>query len=280
MLAYIEKGAGEPVVFIHGAVSDCRTWAEQLEFFSAMNYRAVSYSRRFHRPNAEFKPGAAKYSRALHVSDLVGFLRTLDLGKAHLVGHSYGASIALMTALEHPELVGGLVLGEPSPFPALLHTESNRRLLLEQKTGFDEASRLARDGQKEEAVRRFLHIVVGVDVFPLLPEERRAVALENADALEPMLETYYESPSVNAERLKTVRVPTLLVTGELSPRLARLGNEAISRLLPDSRISVLRCASHGLQMENPEGFNRMIFNFLAAHPLSTRQSEKSDYSAV
>jgi pimeloyl-ACP methyl ester carboxylesterase len=280
-LAYIEKGEGEPVVFIHGAVSDFRTWIEQIEFFSAMNYRAVSYSRRFHRPNAEFKPGAANYSRSLHTSDLVGFLRALDAGKAHLVGHSYGASIALMTALDHPELVGSLVLGEPSPFPTLLDKETERRLLLEQKAGFDKARRLMRNGQKEEAVRHFLHVVVGVDVFPLLPEERRAVVLENADTLEPMLETYYESPSLNAERLKSVvGVPTLLVTGELSPRLARLSNEAINRLLPDSRISVLRRASHGLQMENPEGFNRMVGNFLAARRLSRRQSENRDYSAI
>lgn len=49
-LAYIEQGAGEPVIFVHGAVSDYRTWLEQIGAFSE-NFRTICYSRRF--PPAE-----------------------------------------------------------------------------------------------------------------------------------------------------------------------------------------------------------------------------------
>jgi pimeloyl-ACP methyl ester carboxylesterase len=200
----------------------------------------------------------------LHAADLVGFIKALDLGKAHLIGHSYGASIALMTALDYPELVGSLILGEPSPFPSLFN-KAGLSLLSEQKAKFDEAIRLAENGEEESAVREFLHTVVGVEVLGLLPDERRSVVLENAETLLPMLRTYYESPMLGGKQLKRVNVPTLLITGEFSPRISRLSNEMINRCLPNSKTAVLQGASHGLQIENPEGFNRLALDFLSAN---------------
>lgn len=271
-LTYIEKGGGgEAVVFIHGAVSDYRTWAQQLDEFSA-GYRAVSYSRRFHQPNEKALSDSV-YSRASHAADLIEFLSALGLEKAHLVGHSYGASIALMAALERPRLVASLVLAEPSPFPDLLN-EDGLRHLSAQKAGFDTAMRLARIGDKRAAVREFLHTVVGIDVLVLLPEARRAVVLENADTLPPMLRTYYDAPPLDREKLKSLNVPALLITGELSPRIARLSNEAINNCLPNSRIAVLKGASHGLQMENPKGFNQLVGDFLAENKISAPSGEK------
>ena len=106
-LTYIEQGAGEPVIFIHGAVSDFRAWLEQIGAFSE-NYRAIAYSRRYHQPNEKARRDS-EYSRALHTADLIGFIKEMNLGKAHLIGHSYGASIALLAALDYPELVGKFV---------------------------------------------------------------------------------------------------------------------------------------------------------------------------
>ena len=256
-LAYIEQGSGgETIVFIHGALSDFRTWTEQFEAFSK-DFRVISYSRRSHYPNEN----DSNYTRTLHTSDLVEFLKTLNLEKAHLVGHSYGASIALTAALEHPELVESLVLGEPSPFPELFD-EEEMPLLSAQKKGFDLAARFAKIGDKKTAVREFLHTIVGIDVLGLLPEPRRRVVLANAGTLLPMLQAYYDSP-VSGEELKNVKTPTLLITGELSPAIARLGNKMINRCLPNAEIAVLKGASHGLQMENPEGFNQLVGDFLA-----------------
>lgn len=272
-LAYIEQGSGEPVVFIHGAVSDLRTWLEQFEEFSK-HYRVISYSLRYHQPNESAKDDSV-YSRALHTSDLVEFLKALNLEKAHLIGHSYGAAIALLAALQSPELVGSLVLGEPSPFPHLLSDEA-KPLLSEQKAGFDEALRLAQNGDKKSAVRQFLRVVVGIDVLELLPEERRAVVLENAETLLPMLQTYYESPFIDCVQLKKVNVPVLIITGELSPRIVRLSNEILHRYLLSSEAAVLKCASHGLQIENSAGFNRLVLDFLSAN-INTVRSENKEF---
>jgi hypothetical protein len=56
-LAYHQIGAGEPVVFVHGGLSDFRTWQQQLPAIG-QRYRAVSYGRRYARPNADIEPGS------------------------------------------------------------------------------------------------------------------------------------------------------------------------------------------------------------------------------
>jgi len=273
-LAYIEQGSGETIVFIHGEVSDFRTWMEQFSAFSK-DYRVISYSRRSHYPNEN----DSNYTRALHTSDLVEFLKTLNLEKAHLVGHSYGASIVLMAALENPELVESLVLGEPSPFPELFD-EEGMPLLSGQKKGFDLAVRLARIGDKKTAVREFLHTIVGIDVLGLLPAPRRRVVSENAGTLLPMLQNYYDSP-VSGEELKNVKTPTLLITGELSPAIARLGNKMLKRSLPNAEIAILKGVSHGLQMENPKGFNQIVEDFLAINKNTADPAKKQQlYEAI
>ena len=269
-LSYIEKGSGEPLVFIHGAVGDFRSWSEQFEAFSD-DYRAISYSRRGHFPNDNGTD--SNYTRAQHTADLIEFLKILGLTKAHLIGHSYGASIALLAALRQPALVESLILGEPSPFAELLDKDTSV-FLAEQKAGFEKVIRLAENGEREAAVREFLHIVIGIDAFGLLPEQRRAVVLDNAETLLPMLCGYYDAPPVG-EGLRTLGVPTMFITGEISPVIARLACRTIDRLLPNSKIAVLKCASHGLQMENPQGFNRLVTDFLAVNKNTARLDEKS-----
>ena len=259
-LAYKVAGTGEPVVFIHGALSDYRTWSDQVSEFSD-NYKVISYSRRLHYPCA----GAptVEYTRSAHTSDLIDLLDTLNIKDAHLVGHSYGASLALLTALRRPDLVKSLVLGEPSPFAELLD-DDGFALLAEQKRGLGEAAGLAREDRLEEAVGTFLRTVVGVDVLSMLPDEKRAVVLENAGTLLPMLETYYASPSLGIKNLTALQVPALIVSGELSPEISRVSNQSIARYLPNSREVALRAVSHGLQIEDPEGFNKLVLDFLTS----------------
>lgn len=259
-LAYVEKGDGEAVVFVHGAISDLRIWQEQVECFSH-HYRAISYSRRRHWPGEQVKEDRP-YSRSLHTHDLVGFLNALDLKNVHLVGHSFGGAIALLTALEHPELVGSLILGEPSPFLGLFD-ESEVDLLSKQKIGFDEAYLLAQRGNADGAIRQFLKVIVGADVLDQLPPAARGVVRENASSLAPMLEHYFVSPPISREQLSKCTAPTLLISGEFSPKIALLSNGRLHHCLPNSEEVTLYSTSHGLHIENPAGFNQVVLNFLA-----------------
>ena len=259
-LAYIEKGTGEPVVFIHGAISDYRMWLSQVEVLSR-KYRAVSYSRRHHYPNAFFGD-ASDYTRKTQAEDLATFLRSLNLGPAHLVGHSYGGSLAVMVAAEHPELVRSLVLGEPSLFALLQTPEEKTALVSSMEEALAGSFRQAQRGEGREAVRSFIKLVMGADVFESLPESSRAIAFENARTLGPMLKTYFDPNEFDCDRIRRVRAPALIVRGESSPVINHYIADALKECLLHSHLFVLPKASHGLQMEKPEEFYSALLEFL------------------
>lgn len=263
-LAYIEKGDGEPVVFVHGAISDLRIWLNQVDFFSK-SYRAISYSRRGHWPDQQVEDARPPYLRSVHAEDLAAFLKALDLGRVHLVGHSFGGSIALLTALQHPELVDSLVLGEPSPFVDLLD-DSEVNLIKKQKVGFEEALLLAKGKNSDAAIRQFLKTIVGADVLDQLPPVARIAVTDNAPTLAPMLERYFVSPPLSCVQLRSVTVPTLLISGEFSPTIAVRSNGRLNACLPNSSEATLCSVSHGLHIENPDGFNQLVTEFLASTP--------------
>jgi pimeloyl-ACP methyl ester carboxylesterase len=75
-LAYREEGAGQPVVFVHGTISDMRPWEQQPPLIGA-SYRAITYSRRYARPNEDIEPGADDQMMP-HVDDLAAFLREIE----------------------------------------------------------------------------------------------------------------------------------------------------------------------------------------------------------
>ena len=79
-LAYREQGEGDPVVFVHGGLSDLRTWEQQLSGVGR-SYRAITYSRRFARPNEDIDPGADG-PMLPHVDDHADFLREIDAASA------------------------------------------------------------------------------------------------------------------------------------------------------------------------------------------------------
>jgi pimeloyl-ACP methyl ester carboxylesterase len=260
-LGYLEKGDGDAVVFVHGALTDLRIWLDQVELFSH-KFRAISYSRRCHWP-AGHPEHPMPYSRSLHAKDLIDFLDALEIKKAHLVGHSYGGAVALLAAIERPDLIMSLTLGEPSPFLGLFDG-SEADLISRQKIGFDEARLLAQIGKPDAAVRKFLSVIVGADVLDQLTPTARSIVLENVTTLAPMLEHYYESSPVSCDQLKRMEMTahTLLVSGELSPRLALISNNKLSACLPNSSDVILRSTSHGLHIEDPAAFNQVVLDFL------------------
>jgi pimeloyl-ACP methyl ester carboxylesterase len=100
-LAYREQGVGEPVVLVHGA-SDLRIWEHQ-EIAVADAFRSIAYSRRYARPNADIEPDIDDQMLP-HVEDLAALLNALRAAPAHLVGHSWGGFVALLTAVRSGHL--------------------------------------------------------------------------------------------------------------------------------------------------------------------------------
>lgn len=102
----VEKGAGEPLILLHGNGEDGSYFAQQIECFS----------RRFHvfavdtRGHGHSPRGSAPFTIRQFAEDLHGFMDEKAIGRADLLGFSDGGNIALVFALRYPERVNRLVL--------------------------------------------------------------------------------------------------------------------------------------------------------------------------
>ena len=108
---YLDYSHGVPVVLVHGAPGDHRSWEGQREAV-AERYRFIAPTQRYFGTGPWPDDGAG-FSMATHADDLAAFLRQIGGGPAHLVGWSYGGAIAIVLAVHHPEWIKSLFVFEP-----------------------------------------------------------------------------------------------------------------------------------------------------------------------
>jgi len=275
-LAYREEG--EPVVFVHGGISDLRVWAKQLPTVGR-SYRAITYSRRFARPNQDIEPGADD-PWPQHVEDLAAFLREIDAAPAHLVGNSQGAFISLLVAVQYPDLVRTLVLEEPPVLPLFAKNtpprpaELLRLLATRPRTGLalfrfisgtiSPVTKALQRGEDDEALRIFSEGVLGKESYQRLPEASKEIGRDNLSTLRAgLLGSGF--PPLDDDDVRGIRVPTLLLTGERSPAFLLRLTDRLEELLPRVERSEIPDASHAMHQENAPAVNEAIVGFLGRH---------------
>src|SRR5262249_21018099 len=107
-MAYVENGGGRPLIMVHGALTDYRSWSAQMEPLGRSN-RAVAVSLRHYFPERWDGKGG-NFSWKQHVADTIAFIKALNAGPVDLIGHSRGGLIAFEIARAQPTL-----LRSPSP---------------------------------------------------------------------------------------------------------------------------------------------------------------------
>ena len=254
-------------MFVHGSLSDYRSWRGQENAF-AQAYRVLVYSRRYHRPNPQVADTNQGYSPKVHAEDLAALLLTLDLAPAHIVGSSYGAYTALALARDHPNLVRSLVLAEP-PIVSLLTTseagDAERRAFF--LNSLDPARRAFARGDSVAALRAFYDALNGRGQFDNLPPATRADLLSYSFEMRQELltnrEQYY--PTVACAELGRVTTPVLLVRGAQSPRLFQIISDELARCFQSDTTVVIPTAGHPPHLANPVSYNQAVARFLASH---------------
>ncbi|MDB4273615.1 alpha/beta hydrolase, partial [bacterium] len=112
-LAFLDRGAGEPILLIHGFASTHHVnwvapgWVKTL---TDAGYRAIAIDNRGHGQSTKsYDP--SDYAPARMAGDAAALLRHLGIERAHVMGYSMGARIAAFLALAEPALVATLVFG-------------------------------------------------------------------------------------------------------------------------------------------------------------------------
>lgn len=266
-LHYVDEGMGVPVIFVHGSLSDGGYWADQIGPF-AKRRRAIAYSRRYNYPNAN--PAWPGYSAVADSDDLSAFIRALHLGKAVVIGHSYGALAALFLATRHPEQVRALVLAEP-PAVSLLadgHGAEGKR----EKAMFDDIQRRMvrpmrqayQKGEREEGIRIFMaYLFNDPHAWDKTSQSEREHTLQDAHEWDVMMTTGTLFPNIAPREIRKITAPVLLLSGAKSYPFLEPITRDLARLLPNSQTIVLQDAGHQMWHQDPEVCRRDVETFLA-----------------
>jgi pimeloyl-ACP methyl ester carboxylesterase len=251
---YVERGKGVVVLFVHGTLGDYSVWDGQLGPF-AEAYRALAYSRRYNYPNKnQLRP---KHSAVVEADDLAALIRKLDLGKVHVVGHSYGGYTALFLAVRHPELVRTLTLAEPPVvFAGDQVDEGKARVVKQARSAFEK-------GDTEGAVRAVVDSS-RPGTYDKIPEPFRKLLLRNARELEALVTSDDMYPPVDRDAVRKVAAPTLLMSGEKSTASQKVIDDELERLLPEKgrQRVVIGDADHVMWFQQPEACRKAVLEFL------------------
>lgn len=200
-LYYEMAGKGPAVVLIHGGLVDRRLWDDQFEAF-AMHFTVVRYDLRgFGRsqfPDKEFS----------HIDDLYGLLRFLKIDRASLVGLSLGGNIAMEFALAHPEMTDRLVL------VASALRGSNVPRSAANTAVYDTADKKGMTPAVEMWLENPLFATGRSN--PKYVKRMRQMLIDNyrywGPTPVPIPEAWPKTPT--AERVSTIKAPTLIVVGD------------------------------------------------------------------
>jgi pimeloyl-ACP methyl ester carboxylesterase len=258
-IAYVSTGSGDPVVLIHAATIADGFLPLAVQPPLAERFRLIRYHRRGYGQSSRISP---PFSVAEQAADGRALLGHLGVERAHLVGHSFGAAIALQWALDAPEEVQSLTLLEAPLFYAIPSGPAFWERIGELEVIYGR-------GERAAALDALLRGVVGPnyreDGERHLPKGAFEQPVADLDSLFQV-----ELPSLKEWRvpeagLRGLRAPTLLVRGVEAAPIFEESHELLRRWLPDA-VELAVPTTHGLHYEDPAAVAAGVAPFLARHP--------------
>ena len=218
---YLEKGTGRPLILLHGNGADSGYFKGQINAFAGQ-YHVYAIDTRGHGRTPR---GTMPFTIRQFAEDLLGFMDARQIGKAHLLGFSDGANIAMVFAERHPDRVDRLILNGAN----LNSSGVKRRIQIPIELGY----RIAKcfSGKSDEARR-------------------------NAEMLGLMV----NEPDVTPAELTAIRAKTLVIAGTRD-MIKEAHTRLIAESIPDARLVFVK-GDHFIANRNPRDFNRAVLDFL------------------
>jgi pimeloyl-ACP methyl ester carboxylesterase len=235
-------GNGETIVLLHPASGSALVWLYQQPVFAKAGYRVIAYSRRNYY-NSDSAPADNPGTAA---EDLQSLVEYLNLDRFHLLGSAAGGSVAADYVLSRPERLLSLTIS------------SNN--LAATKGYIADAANSIKLGLWDELPRWFRELgpsyraanPAGVAKWTELNE----ISETGRGARQKLLNI------VTPEKLETLKVRTLLMTGAADmftpPSIMRM----IARHVPNNQLVIVPECGHSIYWERPEIFNRTVLEFI------------------
>jgi pimeloyl-ACP methyl ester carboxylesterase len=250
----------QAIVLLHSSGLSSQQWRRLIPNLGA--YRVVAPDFLGCGTNPAWPSDCGDFDLAMDLDPVHAILSGLD-GSAHLVGHSYGAFIALKLARLLPSRVASLTLYEPTAFGVLNHVDDEEAVLsmmgLAEKLFLNESRP---PPGSEEWFRVFCEYWAGQDIWGIMPQETKASFLHAGRkvGLEVSALMHDRTP---LDEYRTISVPTLLMCGGRSPVPTRRIASRLAEAIPHARLHELASAGHLGPVTNANSVNRTIEEHLA-----------------
>jgi pimeloyl-ACP methyl ester carboxylesterase len=237
-LHVVEHGLpeGEPIVFVHGWPDSWFSYSRVLELLPP-SLRAITFDQRGFGDSDKPETG---YAMAGMADDVVALLDALGIGRAAVVGHSFGSIIARQAAIAHPERVSSLVLigtGFPPSNPVLRDLQGSLRDLPDPIPVV-----FARDFQAST-----IHHPVPPEFFDRIVEESLKLPPRLWRLLIDRLLEHDDT-----RQLERITAPTLLLWGDQDALFSKAEQERFMTALPAATLKVYEGTGHCPNWERPE----------------------------
>jgi len=262
-LAYVERGTGTPLILLHGATSDLRSFALQMEPL-AKHFRVIAISLRHYWPEPWNGQGA--FSAKQQAEDVAAFIKALGVGKVHLLGHSRGGYIALELALAHSDLLRDLVLAEPALLlPGLVPGAGegeSKAVNAARDLRIATTNRLIQEGKLDAASEVWTDGINGKGSYQARPAALQQVVRENIRTV--LGEEHEGKRTITCDEVRKFTLPVLLIRGEKGSHSTHLALDVLEKCFPDQRHMTIPGAVHTMNRSNPDEFNKAVIDFAAA----------------
>jgi len=253
-----EAGAGPGVVCIHSNASNSSQWRGLMELLSP-RFKVFAPDSYGSGKSPEWPS-----DRLIRLRDELELMQPVlvDAGSPlTLVGHSYGAAVALMAALDNPGRVRAMALYEPTLF-ALLDAEAPPPNQADGIRRAVAASSLALDdGDRETAGESFIDYWMGAGAWRQMPEQRRPPVAASVVNIRRWAHALFTEPTPLAA-FRELEVPVLYMIGRQTTASARGVARLLTAALPQVEVLEFEGLGHMGPVTHPELVNEAIARFL------------------
>lgn len=239
---YVEEGAGEPLVLLHGLFGALSNFKDLVDHFKQTHRVIIPMLPLFDLTILDTTVGGL----AKHVQK---FLDTMNYGKVHLLGNSLGGHVGLVYTLKHQDKVKTLTLTGSSG-------------LFENGMGETYPKRGDYDFIKKKTELTFYDPAVANKE---LVDEVYSIVNNRLKALKIISLAKSAIRHNLGDELKEIVVPTCLVWGKNDTITPPMVAEEFKKLIPNSELHWIDKCGHAPMMEVPAEFNVILDGFLAKH---------------
>lgn len=270
-LFVVERGKGFPILVLHGGPGlDHHMFGDYLDPL-ASKFRLILVDQR--SQGFSDKASASTWSLRQMADDIVLLAEAMRLERYAVLGHSFGALVALQNAVDHPGKASATIVS--SGFPAaryLDHVDRNLETLEPAWLRERVARSWAREkvAQTAEEVGELLHdqspfhFANPLDRRIAEYEKRTAGAVYSPDVLRHFAMDEYGGIDVE-DRLSAVVQPALVLVGRYDRVCSLPASEAIHRGIPDAEMVVFEKSGHMTFVEENQLYLNTVSDFLSRH---------------